>query len=1330
MQKRQSVKSEAQALINGGMDHYSITAFKKMNSFRKEGQLCDVVIKAEGREFLAHRVVLAASSDYFDAMFSSGMAESAQLEVELKSITPEIMDALLDYVYTGQVRVSMDNVQDLLPAASLVQMEGVKVACSNFLLTEVDSTNVLGIRRFAELHNCIELETFTRNFAACNFESVVDSEEFVCLTHEELLDLITREDLHIDNEESVYNSVMRWVYHQPIERVANLPSLLRNIRLPVMSVRFLTDVVDKDRLIRQSLECRDLVDDAKRFHLRPDLRHEMRDRRFRQRDGGNEYLVVIGGFGSDQDPLDSVEMFNPRTLEWNELPDLPISYRYVAACSLGTCVYVIGGFDGNERLNTVYFLDIAQREEGWRLLTPMHYKRGLSAACTNKGLIYVCGGFDGQSRLRSFEVYHPKIDEWRILEEMTTAREGAGLVVVDDTLYCLGGYDGFHLLNSMEAFDLHCGTWSVCKPMYMRRSGAGCALLGDTIYVCGGYGGAEGRGPSHLDTVEAYNTWLAQWTLVTSMNVPRCYVGACPLAGKIYVAAGYNGNNLLDTVESYDPVENTWWLHEESRMNHERCDTGMCVVRFPTCSINEDALTPVTTSRNINNCCNIQSSTASSTFATHLTVSHSNTTRQLNDSNINRISNIHMNPQNSFGHINPLSFQCSSSSSTRNVLSSSVNEPIRTVSQLGGPYASVNICNFNSQSPGNSRLSSNSRPNRQARNHSLRQNNLSNTASVSGREIRNSRPPRHLLSLTSSSLCPGNINIWNPKSLRLPYIAQGMHNLRNHRSLVPSLLCSPHNILRCNTTPISNLSHHVENPLFGHTYALCHNLNNIPPSSEDSCISQNGESTFTSECSVVQQTDQPLENCGNVDTNELRPNTNASNIDPPAVSALPTSQRSSCSSPTFVSGMHRSVPECGSSSSCKRELFRSADAIDRLGSDRVFWSVSNVSAFPIVQNPDTNSVSQATTFSEDPSQSNNNSFNEVLGDDNFGNVNVENTPDRNYVGVISDSPNEHSNTNTFTDSNGERDDLTKCSERPVHKIRTFMNTLVKKPKDLQSTSNDSSEAQYEQPCDITLMSSYSCSSSAPIPVAKVKPCSSTVSGSSCTATLNALPHFVQSVSSTQHVADLSTFYNKQTFDKLCQRYRPIMQHSSRTDPMWPFRYNSEYCQTHTLQQGDKITASTNDHIVSSSSCEIGNPRELVMGETSHAFSVSESSHAFSDSDDLQNKSLSESPNQTGICVKPDVTCTTSAIESIHSDTSCCSSSNSDDTCVDQPHNLTNLPPHCGPDITLCTVAYNPGNVNENCESQPDTRSEGEGEEGDDLDIVLRNPAVGQVDDEL
>lgn len=125
------------------------------------------------------------------------MTESAQLVVELKSINHTIMEILLDYVYTGQVQVSMDNVQDLLPAASLVQMEGVKMTCSNFLLTEIDASNVLGIRRFAELHNCTKLELYAHDFAAHNFEVVMELEEFVCLTYDEILNLIVREDLHV-----------------------------------------------------------------------------------------------------------------------------------------------------------------------------------------------------------------------------------------------------------------------------------------------------------------------------------------------------------------------------------------------------------------------------------------------------------------------------------------------------------------------------------------------------------------------------------------------------------------------------------------------------------------------------------------------------------------------------------------------------------------------------------------------------------------------------------------------------------------------------------------------------------------------------------------------------------------------------------------------------------------------------------------------------------------------------------------------------------------------------------------------------------------------------
>lgn len=42
-----------------------------MNSLRKVNMLCDVMLKVEGQEFPVHRIVLAACSDYFCAMFTN-----------------------------------------------------------------------------------------------------------------------------------------------------------------------------------------------------------------------------------------------------------------------------------------------------------------------------------------------------------------------------------------------------------------------------------------------------------------------------------------------------------------------------------------------------------------------------------------------------------------------------------------------------------------------------------------------------------------------------------------------------------------------------------------------------------------------------------------------------------------------------------------------------------------------------------------------------------------------------------------------------------------------------------------------------------------------------------------------------------------------------------------------------------------------------------------------------------------------------------------------------------------------------------------------------------
>ena len=167
----------------------------------------------------------------------------------------------------------------------LIKIE-IRSGCEEFLKNQLDPQNCLGIRYFAELHNCVNLKNSTQEYIYENFTQIVqNSEEFFNLKPKDLEDLIKSDEIEVANEEIVYNCVFNWINFDKNNREQYLPRLINYMRLPLLSPQFLTDVCDKELMIKKSFECRDVLDEAKRFYLRPDCRSEMSGNRFKLRTG-------------------------------------------------------------------------------------------------------------------------------------------------------------------------------------------------------------------------------------------------------------------------------------------------------------------------------------------------------------------------------------------------------------------------------------------------------------------------------------------------------------------------------------------------------------------------------------------------------------------------------------------------------------------------------------------------------------------------------------------------------------------------------------------------------------------------------------------------------------------------------------------------------------------------------------------------------------------------------------------------------------------------------------------------------------------------------------
>ena len=224
---------------------HSEILLSKCAQFREQGEFVDVRLKVGEDVFPAHRVVLAANSDYFHAMFTGGMKESNQEVIELKdeNISAAALKIVLDSIYSGDVHVNDENVFEVLLAADHLQVTSVVQQCCDYLNTEFvqlrfDVRTYCRICTIADRHGLTDLQEATERKMASMYKDICESEEFLShINADQLLSLLSRDDLSAPSETFVFKSVMQWIKYKKEERMEVAAKVIRAVRLGLVDIR-------------------------------------------------------------------------------------------------------------------------------------------------------------------------------------------------------------------------------------------------------------------------------------------------------------------------------------------------------------------------------------------------------------------------------------------------------------------------------------------------------------------------------------------------------------------------------------------------------------------------------------------------------------------------------------------------------------------------------------------------------------------------------------------------------------------------------------------------------------------------------------------------------------------------------------------------------------------------------------------------------------------------------------------------------------------------------------------------------------------------------------
>ena len=553
-------------------------------------QLCDVKIRAGGRQFLAHKLVMASSCGIF-AEEKVEKSTPISTDLVIHDVNADAMNDVLKYFYTHRLHISGHNVDSLLKIAKDLNIQVITDKCKEYL-RDVCLKNVVQNRCIAQKFGLSEILAHIDLYFKENFQELSCSTAFLQSDFQQVFDIVSSDVFSPGSALQVFNACASWIDFNRQERLKYAVPLMSVVRFGHIPAEKLVSEVEIEHHIFDIPDCKEMLYQAFKYHAL------LRD-------------YICPAAESRRQPVQSREMNRVQSITAR----YPPSQQENSGCQ--SVAFNFGSSSSEKKASASKVGPSSSGKQASTLSMQSVPSRGISSVHGITGRYSPSQNYYNSSHSAVFKVGPSSSEKQEsALSMLTTSKQtlprphsahsvrssrdelsiSRSSSINDDkelsegsdvnldmpspplprSIFVVGGVNTFDMestnsiLQMIQQYNPEKNCWIGRTNVPLPLRDCGVASLDGNVYVIGGI-----VMDISLDVVEItaqchrFDVAKNEWSQITGLHTPRTDFATVVVNNVIYVVGGVDKQgHTLSSMEYYNDVEDRW--HYTSPMNEPR----------------------------------------------------------------------------------------------------------------------------------------------------------------------------------------------------------------------------------------------------------------------------------------------------------------------------------------------------------------------------------------------------------------------------------------------------------------------------------------------------------------------------------------------------------------------------------------------------------------------------------------------------------------------------------------------------------------------------------------------------------------------------------------